>query len=392
MVLMSSGHTSERHGAIGSGRTRNILGFLSYHYTMSLFIVVFAIPALSAILFYGVIASDRYISESKLLIRGVTSSQTSGLSVLLKTFGISRANDDSYAIQDYILSRDVLRQLMEVKDIKSIYQRPEADFMTKYASFSGHDTFEDFYKYYLNQVDLVDNVDSGIVTLKVSAYRPEDAKWIADNLLVLAEKRVNSLNERARSDSLKVAMDGLDRAEKEVLASNIALTNFRQKQLLIDPSQDATSQSTVIAGLTQKLVENEVALSTMKESASANPGITDVQNKLVSLRQQIDVEQLKLSGSDGAIANKLGDYEALQLKDGLANKGYELAANTVSQAQQEAARKQIYLEAIVQPNLPDKAIEPRRLRYIGTIMLLAFSAFVMLYLLVSGSREHLNIH
>lgn len=130
----------------------------------------------------------------------------------------------------------------------------------------------------------------------------------------------------------------------------------------------------------------------MRENSQDNPNIRELESRVRSLKEQIELEKGKIAGSDDALATKLGSYEELVLRRSLAEKEYETAANSLEQARQEAGRKQVYLEAVVRPNLPDKSEEPKRLRYIFTVALLSFSSFVMIYLLVSGSREHLNIH
>jgi capsular polysaccharide transport system permease protein len=50
----------------------------------------------------------------------------------------------------------------------------------------------------------------------------------------------------------------------------------------------------------------------------------------------------------------------------------QLAASlaALENARNEAQRQQLYLETLVQPNLPDKAIEPRRLRTVAMVFLL----------------------
>jgi capsular polysaccharide transport system permease protein len=80
------------------------------------------------------------------------------------------------------------------------------------------------------------------------------------------------------------------------------------------------------------------------------------------------------------------------LKRVLADKAFESAMRTIDNARQETQRKRIYIEAVVSPHQPDKSTEPKRLRRIFTVMIISFAAFVMIYLLVSGGRDHLNIH
>ena len=61
---------------------------------------------------------------------------------------------------------------------------------------------------------------------------------------------------------------------------------------------------------------------------------------------------------------------------------------SLEQARNEAQRKQLYLERIVQPSLPDVAVEPRRLRGVAATFLLGLVAWGILSMLIAGVREH----
>ena len=61
---------------------------------------------------------------------------------------------------------------------------------------------------------------------------------------------------------------------------------------------------------------------------------------------------------------------------------------SLEQAHTDALRKQLYLERLVQPNLPDIAIEPRRIRNVLSTLALGLVAFGILTLLLAGVREH----
>ena len=57
-------------------------------------------------------------------------------------------------------------------------------------------------------------------------------------------------------------------------------------------------------------------------------------------------------------------------------------------ARNEAQRKQVYLERVAQPSLPDVAQEPKRLRNIIAAVILGFLAWGVLSILLAGVREH----
>ena len=49
---------------------------------------------------------------------------------------------------------------------------------------------------------------------------------------------------------------------------------------------------------------------------------------------------------------------------------------------------QAYVERIVQPNLPDAPMEPRRMRGILATLILSLLAYGILRMLLAGVREH----
>jgi capsular polysaccharide transport system permease protein len=79
----------------------------------------------------------------------------------------------------------------------------------------------------------------------------------------------------------------------------------------------------------------------------------------------------------------------LALDRAYADKQLAGALTALDAARSEAQRKQLYLERVVQPNLPDVAIEPKRLRSVVVIFVLGLVAWGILTLLVASVREHM---
>jgi capsular polysaccharide transport system permease protein len=61
---------------------------------------------------------------------------------------------------------------------------------------------------------------------------------------------------------------------------------------------------------------------------------------------------------------------------------------SLEQARNDAQRQQFYLERIVQPSKPDKAMEPRRIRNIIATFILGMIVWGVLTMLFAGIREH----
>jgi len=70
------------------------------------------VPTVAAILYYGFVASDVFISESRFLVRSPQKQTQGGMfGQLLQGTGLSHSQDDTYSIHDFILSRDALKEL-----------------------------------------------------------------------------------------------------------------------------------------------------------------------------------------------------------------------------------------------------------------------------------------
>ena len=97
-----------------------------------------------------------------------------------------------------------------------------------------------------------------------------------------------------------------------------------------------------------------------------------------------------MAGSGGSLTNKAATYERLALDRAFADKQLAVALTSLESARSEAQRKQLYLERVVQPNRPDVATEPKRLRSIITIFVLGLVAWGVLTLLAASVREHME--
>lgn len=106
------------------------------------------------------------------------------------------------------------------------------------------------------------------------------------------------------------------------------------------------------------------------------------------LTQEISEETRRVAGGDRSLANKAADFQRLALEREFADKQLGSALASLELARNEAQRKQLYLERIVQPSKPDKAMEPRRIRGMIATLVLGLIAWGVLTIFMAGVREH----
>ena len=108
------------------------------------------------------------------------------------------------------------------------------------------------------------------------------------------------------------------------------------------------------------------------------------------LQTEIGLESDRTAGGAVSLAGKAPEYQRLVLEKEFSDKMLTSAMSTLEQAKNEAQRKQLYLEKIVLPNLPDDSLEPRRLRAIIATLIVGLMIYAIGTLLLTGMREHFD--
>jgi capsular polysaccharide transport system permease protein len=354
-----------------------------------LFLLTVLVPTLIAFVYFSLIASDVYISESRFVVRSPEKSSSSPLGLVLKGAGFSRSQDDTYTVQDYMLSRDALAALDDKLAVRKAFSSSSIDIFSRFAGLAFWlDSFEAFHQYYQGKLDIQLDQLSSITTMTVRAYTPEDAQRINKELLELGEALVNRLNERGRQDLISFAAAEVEIAENKAKAAALALSSFRNQKNVIDPEQQSAIQLQLIAKLQDELIATKSQLTQLQTFTRDNPQIPSLQKRAQSLQADIDAEIGRVAGGEKSLANKAAQYQRLALEREFADKQLASALASLEQARNEAQRKQLYLERIVQPSKPDYPVEPRRIRGILSAFVIGMIAWGVLSLLVAGVKEH----
>ncbi|TXF10925.1 hypothetical protein [Pelomicrobium methylotrophicum] len=357
-----------------------------------LFIFTVILPTLIATIYYGLIASDIYISESRFVIRSQERQTTSPLDMILKGVGFTRAEDDAHAVQNFILSRDALKALDVSLQIKKAYSDPSIDLLSRFSGLDWDDSFENFHRYYQKMIVSVQlDSTSSIATLTVRAFDNYHAQAINQKLLELAEDLVNKLNERGRQDMIRYAAMEVAELEAKAKAAALALARYRNEKGVIDPERQSTIPLQQIARLQEELIATKAQLVQLERIAKDNPQIPVLRQRAALLEKEINAESMRVAGGGNrSLAGKAAEYQRLVLEKEFADKMLASAMATLEQARNEAQRQQLYLERIVQPGLPDEAMEPRRVRNVLAVFVLGLVAWGILSMLIAGIREHVE--
>lgn len=353
-----------------------------------LFLLVVVLPVLASVLYYGFLASDVYISESQFVIRSPQKPTQSPLGAILQTAGFSNASDEADAAQSYAVSRDALRALNRDGAFEKAYTRPSISIIDRFNPLGLHGSFERLYRYFQGKVSLGQDTATNTLVLQVKAYTPEDAYRFNRQILDLTEATVNRLNARGRSDLIQYAQSEVEIAKARSQTAALALASYRNRSRVVDPQLEAQAQLQMISGLQSQLIAARTELAQVQRYAPENPRIPVLQTQIGTIEAEIQKETGKVTGGRNSLAGNTVQYQRLTLESDFADKQLAAALSSLEQAKDDARRKQAYVERIVESNLPDSPLEPRRLRGIFATLVLSLIAYGILRMLLAGVKEH----
>ena len=354
-----------------------------------LFLCLVLVPTALAVLYFGLLAHDVYVSESQFVVRTVQRQMPTGLGSLLQGSGLTQGSNDVYSVQSFLNSRDALQTLEQRYHLKRSFGSRAVDVFARFDPLGWDDSFESLLRYYQKFVVNTDlDSTSSILTLTVRAFSAEESQAINEGLLKMSEDFVNRLNDRARNDLVRFATADVESAEKQQRAAVLALSQYRNKQALYDPGMQSDLQLRAVGALREELVTTRKQLADVRTMASDNPQIPVLQSRIRVLQGEIESEMAKVAGDRSSLSSKVPQYEAITLDRDFAAKYLAIALDSLEQARENAMSQQLYIERIEEPNTPDVPIEPRTLKDIAATLLVSLIVWAVTSLMVTAVKEH----
>lgn len=354
------------------------------------FLIFVVAPTVLAAIYYLLIASDIYVSESRFVIKSPDEKrpQLSTLANLIQTTGLSTGQEQSNEVLEFVRSRDALAKLDRSINLRARYGSGDVDFISRFPTPLFDGSFENLYKYYTKMVTANLDPETGTAIVTVKAYTPRDAYQINQTLLTLSEAMINRLNARAEDRAVSEAQREVNLAVERAKKARVALSQYRDQSQLIDPSKQAVGILEISNGLTAQRAALIAQLQLMERETPQNPSIPAMRNRIAAISGQIAAQERRVVGGGGTIASKLGGYENLTVEQEFATENLNVASAALVRARSDAQRQKFYLERVVDPNLPDLPLLPRRLLSILVVAATAACLYFIGWMLIVGILEH----
>lgn len=360
-------------------------GRASRSFAMNSAIVIFVLPTLMAAIFFGLVATDQFETESQFAVRG----REIGPTDMLGSLGIPSITQaqDGLVIIDYLHSRALIEKLEREVGLRAMFSRPEIDWFSR---LDPSEPIEDVVRYWRKRVYA--NIDpSGIVVVRVRAFTPQDALTLGRALLAGSEQLVNEMSTRSRRDALAGAQEEVAKAESRLVSVREEFRRLRDKERMIDPTKSAEALTKLIGEL--QLDRIKLQSEYQVSSRSLNPTAPQMQvlkSRLDAVTGQISAIQNEMTASRSGGESMSGSYASFdkaRLDQAWAEKFYQTVAASMEKARLDTERQQVYLESFVSPVIPQSPEYPRRIWNTTMVALCSFVAWFALNYIRSSLKS-----
>ena len=342
--------------------------------------------SLLVIVYYSLIASPRYVSESQFVVKQASSTepQLMGLAAIASTSSSTR---DSLIIKQYIESRAMAEALDKSIQLKAHYQDSQWDTISGLSSAA---SIEDYVEYYQNHVTVRHDEMADIIYIEAQAFTSEYALLLGQALLELSEKFINTLGDKMAKEQLAYAQKEVERLYGAMKTQQNQLLSFQNQNQLYSPEQQGSALLGAITELQGNIISQEAKLKEM--SAIMRSDSAQVKGQIIlldSLKQQLLEEKSKLTSKDQQSLNQVtANYQEIKLGSELAAGMYQGALTSMEAVRADAYRKLKHLLVIQDPALPESDQYPRRIYSIVTWFISLLLVYLLGRLVWSIIKEH----
>jgi len=356
-------------------------------------IVVFVIPSLLVAVYYLFVASDQYAAEARFTVRGSLPPRLDTIGALT---GMPSAlvMQDTFVLSSFVYSRDMIERLEKTIPLRKIYSDPAADVLSRVHSDA---TIEKFLKYWKSMVDLSITMPSGIVTLSVRSFAPEDSARIAKVILDAFGALINDMNERMIHDMLAVSELEREQAEANLVKARARLESTRNTEGMLSADEAGKALNGFILTLRTELAKLQQDYETQRRYVREDaPQMRNLSVRIEAANDEIKQLQAQLTAAaDGKgvrpASGAMTQLDYMNLDNTIAERIYASSLVLLEHARLASESRLLHLHVFVPPAVAQTARYPHRWSRLGVFAFIALIVWLVLVLLMRLTYKYVPL-
>ena len=349
-----------------------------------LFLVVFLLGS-AYVLF---LKSELYESKTALIVRDMSQKSTaSTLGLSLLGMGSSSQLQDSKIVEEYLKSLDVYQLVDQKFHLTQHYKSDDIDFVER---LSKDATKEEVLNFYNKHLTIYYDETSGILSVAFAHIEPAKAQEILEFLVQNVDYQINQFNRKKAIKQLKFVKSEFTKAKEKMQEASVKLEAYQNKNLLLDPTAQATSSSGIIAELQAKLTQKKIEYATKKSYLNENNfELINLKNEMKQIKKSIAKTKHTLTGNKKNPLNKvLIEYEKLKMDLEFNTEVYKNVLIQLETTKIEVVKNAKTLSILSKPNLPDGYTYPDKPKTLITILILTLLLYGIVSMLSQIIKDH----
>jgi capsular polysaccharide transport system permease protein len=324
--------------------------------------LVVLLPNLAAGLYLAFAASNQYATEARFAVRGGEPSLFDQFGGLVGIPSTQRVQD-SLILSDYVRGIGMVNAVDKALNLRRLFTGDGVDFLSR---LNPKHSDEELLSYWRRHVEVNIDSASGIITIVVRAFTPQDSFDIANKIVSLSETLVNDLTERSRRDALRQAQSELTRANQNLQEKTTAMRDLRNAEGILDSDKSSEAMTKLMGDLRLELIHMEQEYSAQRQTISADaPQLRVLEARIDSMKDQIrglDAQMTGIgNGAGSSLSTAIGRFDRERLEESIAEKQYIAAAAAFEVARIQLESQNIYLATFLKPVIAQEALYPKRL-------------------------------
>lgn len=303
--------------------------------------------------------SPRYEAETRFVLR-------SALPALPEEGTPNDANlsslkivQDTLVLVNFLDSPAFVARLDQEVSLDRLYARPEIDLLSR---LTPGESVEDKIDYFEHFITTDVSSVSGIVTVQVRAFDPQDAYDVLDTVFRLSEERVNLLNRDIWASVLSAAETNFQSASDQLRDVRQRYGVLQNETGLFDVELEAEALADVLTQLRIELIDLQNRRNTLLlEVPETHVNVVRFNQAITVRAAQIALLEDEIAGTQGdrtTLANNQQRFDALEVEVDIAQERFKTAAIELEQAKLLSSVQMLYLDRFVTPIVPQDRVYP----------------------------------
>ena len=302
----------------------------------------------------------------------------------------------NFMVSDYLSSPQAIKDIEQKLDVRAMFSQSRIDRLARLPQDASQETLA---RYWQGQISTNFDMMTGLTTVTIRAFSPEDAQALAAEMVVLSENLINELNLRPLADSVTFLEDQVAASITRLKAARDAVQAFRSKYLSIDPAADASMTDILVGKLTDQYVAVTTQIAVLSSQLTEDaPSVTQLErqaaaiaDEIVKARQRVAQSSAELSNisSPASYAAQLQEFQNLQLELTIATSNYQSTEAALNAAKQRLSQQHFYVLTYVQPSAPQTSNYPDLFRALVIVLAVSLCFWIVSTLVALSLRDHL---